>query len=207
MMLRTVAVSVIIGTFLIGMYYVVAATYVQPIQQDKLAYALDDLKPGLSYEQLIALDEEERYYLIQQSPSSTRQLLLQEATNHPSFIAESKDEIKKASSSDELRMLKLTPIAGIKGFTAQGTAAIYGSGDTTFLRLEDFSITSGIDQHVYLTKDASITTGTDLGVLKATQGEQNYDITGIDTKVYDIMVIYSKSFDIYYAHARFLQIE
>lgn len=206
-MLRTVAVSVIIGTFLIGMYYVVAATYVQPIQQDKLTAALDDLQPGLSYDQLIALDEEERYYLIQQSPSSTRQLLLQEAANHPSFIAESKDQIKEISSSDELRMLKLTPIAGIKGFIAQGTVAIYDSGDATFLRLEDFSITSGIDQHVYLTKDASIATGIDLGGLKATQGEQNYDITGIDTEIYDIMVIYSKTFDTYYAHARFLKIE
>ncbi len=206
-MLRTVAVSVIIGTFLIGMYYVVAATYVQPIQQDKLTAALGDLQSGLSYAQLIALDEEERYYLIQQSPSSTRQLLLQEATNHPSFIAESKDQIKEISNSDDLRMLKLTPIAGIKGFMAQGIAAIYGSGDTTFLRLEDFSITSGIDQHVYLTKDASIATGIDLGRLKATQGEQNYDITGIDAEVYDIVVIYSKTFDTYYAHARFLKTE
>jgi hypothetical protein len=206
-MLRAVAISVVIGTFLIGMYYVVAATYVQPIQQDKLAAALDDLQPGLSYEKLISLDEEERYYLIQQSPSNTRQLILGEAANHPSFITESKDQIKEISNSAELRLLKLTPIAGIKGFSAYGTAGIFDSGDMLFLRLEGFSITSGIDQHVYLTKDASVSTGIDLGRLKATEGEQNYDITGIDTELYNILIIYSKTFDTYYAHARFLKAE
>lgn len=204
-MLRAVAISVIIGTFLIGTYYVVAAVYVQPIHQDKLEAALDDLRPGLSYEQLVALDEEERYYLIQQSTSNTRQLILQEATNHPSFTDESKDRIKEISGAEDLRLITMTPIAGIKGFAAHGTADIFDSGEMTFLRLEDFAVTSGIDQHIYLTKDGVVATGIDLGRLKATQGEQNYDITGIDTDVYNILIIYSKTFDMYYAHARFLK--
>jgi hypothetical protein len=204
-LLRAVTISVVIGTFLIGTYYVVAATYVQPIQQDKLEAALNDLMPGLSYEQLTALDEEERYYLIQQSTSNTRQMILKEAENHPSFIDESKDQIREISNSDDLRLITMTPIAGIKGFTAHGTADIFDSGGMTFLRLEDFMVTSGIDQHIYLTKDGVVSTGIDLGRIKATQGEQNYDITGIDTEVHNILIIYSKTFDTYYAHARFLK--
>ena len=204
-MLRTVTISVIIGTFLIGMYYVVAATYVQPVQQDHLSVALATHQDGLSYDQIIALDEDDRYNLIQQMPSATVQLILQEAKNHPSLIDESKDQIKELSSLNDLKLVKLTPIAGLKGFSAQGTAAMFDSGEMTFLRLEDFGVTSGIDQHLYLTKDGSVATGIGLGRLKASQGSQNYDVTGIDIETYNILIIYSKTFDTYYAHARFLK--
>ncbi len=204
-MLRAVTLSVIIGTFLIGMYYVVSATYVQPEQQDHLSAALEAYQTGLTYDKLLSLDESTRYDLIQQMPSTTAQMVLQEARNHPIFITESKDEIREISGSSDLRMTKLTPIAGLKGFSAKGTAAIFVSDHMTFLRLEDFGVTSGIDQHIYLTKDGSISTGIDLGRLKASQGSQNYDITGIDHEVYDILIIYSKPFDTYYAHARFLK--
>ncbi|MGI0003980.1 MAG: DM13 domain-containing protein [Candidatus Nitrosotenuis sp.] len=204
-MLRVVTLSVIIGTFLIGMYYVVAATYVQPVYQDKLSEALTAHQNGLSYDQLTALDEKERYDLIQQMPSATAQLILQEAKNHPSFTDESKDQIKEISDSNDLKMIKLTPIAGLKGFSAQGTAAIFDSGKMAFLRLDDFGVTSGIDQYLYLTKDGSVAAGVSLGKLKASQGSQNYDITGIDVETYNILIIYSKTFDTYYAHAAFLK--
>lgn len=204
-MLRTVTISVVIGTFLIGMYYVVAATYVPPVQQDNLSVALDAYQNGLSYDRLVALDEDDRYDLIQQLPSATLQLILQEAKDHPSFIDESKDQIKELSGLNDLKLIKLTPIAGLKGFSAQGTAAMFGSGEMMFLRLEDFGVTSGIDQRLYLTKDGSIATGIDLGGLKASQGSQNYDVTGIDIETYGILMIYSKTFDTYYAHARFLK--
>ncbi len=204
-MLRVVTLSVIVGTFLIGVYYVVAATYMPPIPQDKLSEALSAYQDGFSYDNLVVLDEGDRYALIQQMPSITRQLILQEAKNRPSFIAESKDQLKKLSSSSDLKLVKLTTIAGLKGFSAQGTAAVFDSGTMAFLRLEDFGVTSGIDQHLYLTKDGSISTGISLGKLKASQGSQNYDITGIDVETYNVLIIYSKPFDMYYAHAQFFK--
>jgi hypothetical protein len=187
------------------MYYVVAATYVPPVQQDDLSVALAAYQNGLSYDRLVALDEDDRYDLMQQLPSATIQLILQEAKDHPSFIDESKDQIKELSGLNDLKLIKLTPIAGLKGFSAQGTAAVFGSGEMMFLRLEDFGVTSGIDQRLYLTKDGSIAAGIDLGELKASQGSQNYDVTGIDIETYGILIIYSKTFDTYYAHARFLK--
>jgi len=202
-----VAISVIIGTFLIGTYYVVAASYVQPVQQDKIADVLGEIQAGLTYEKFTSLDEVERSILIQQMPSRTITMLLQEAKNHPSFIAEKPDTIKAQSGSSEIRLVKLSQISGLKGYESKGEAAIIISGDKTFLRLQEFGVTSGIDQHVYLTKDGTIATGIDLGRLKASQGEQYYDITGIDTQSYNIMVIYSKAFDTYYAHTKFLKTE
>lgn len=202
-MLRAVTLSVMIGTFLIGMYYVVAATYVQPVQQDKLSAALTDFQDGLSYEQLVGLDENDRYRLVQQMSSETLRMVMQEARNHPSFIDEDKKQIREMSGSNDLKLTKQIPIAGLKGFLAQGTAEVFDSGEMSFLRLEDFGITSGIDQHLYLTKDGSVSTGIDLGRLKASQGSQNYDITGIDIETYGVLIIYSRPFDTYYAHAQF----
>lgn len=204
-MLRTVAISVIIGTFLIGTYYVVAASYVQPVQKSKLASALEEFQAGFTYEKFVSLDEDERSILVQQMPSSILTMLLQEARNHPSFIAEKADAIKAQSDSSEIRLVKLTQIFGLKGYESQGEAAIVISGGKVFLRLQEFGVTSGIDQHLYLTKGGTITTGIDLGRLKASQGEQYYDITGIDTESYNVLIIYSKPFDTYYAHARFLE--
>ncbi|MEW6589359.1 MAG: DM13 domain-containing protein [Thermoproteota archaeon] len=206
-MLKAVTISIVIGTFLIGMYYVVEATYVQPKQQSNLGEALDKLSVGLTYDKLVSLEEEERYSLVRFAPSETVRLIMQEAQNHPSFVAESKDEIKEHSGSAELRLVKLTPIAGLKGFEAQGTAGVFVSGGSTFLRLENFDVTPGLDQHLYLTKDGSVTSGIELGRLKATEGSHNYDITGIDTETFNILIIYSPTFDTYYAHARFLKAE
>ncbi len=206
-MLRAVAISVIIGTFLIGTYYVVAATYVKPIPQDKLADALADFQPGLTYDKFVSLEENERRYLVQQMPSSIMTMLLQEARNHPSSVAESAYDIKAQTGSNELRLIKLTQIFGLKGYDSSGEASLMISGDKAILRLQEFSVTSGIDQHVYLSKDGTLATGIDVGRLKASAGDQYYDITGIDTEVYNIMIIYSKTFDTYYAQAKFLKTE
>lgn len=206
-MLKAVTISTVIGTFFIGMYYIVEATYVQPEQQNDLTRALDKLSAGLTYDKLVSLEEEERYSLVRFAPSETVRLIMQEAQNRPSFVAESKDKIKEHSKSAELRLVKLTPIAGLKGFEAQGTAGVFMSGDFTFLRLENFEVTPGLDQHIYLTKDGSVASGIELGRLKATEGSHNYDITGIDTETFNILIIYSPTFDTYYAHARFLKAE
>ncbi|HXG74820.1 MAG TPA: hypothetical protein VNK44_08410 [Candidatus Nitrosotenuis sp.] len=206
-MLKAVTISVIIGTFLIGMYYVVDATYVQPVQKNDLAEALDKLSSGLTYDKLAALEEQERYSLVRFAPSETVRLIMQEAQSRPSFAAESKDKIKEHSGSAELRLVKLTQITGLKGFEAQGTAGVYVSGESTFLRLENFGVTPGLDQHIYLTKDGSVATGIDIGRLEATEGSHNYDITGTDTDTFDTLIIYSPTFETYYAHARFIKAE
>ena len=206
-MLKAVTISVVIGTFLIGSYYVVAASYVQPEQQNKLALALADISPDMTYENFISLSTDEKSFLVQNMPSTTRNLILNEAKNRPSFVSENKDIITEQSGSSDLRMIKLTQVSGIKGYDAQGTASVFVSDDTTFLRLEDFGIASGIDQRLYLTKDGTIQTGIDIGALKASQGDQNYDISGIDHDTYNILIVYSSPFDLYYAYAKFIKPE
>lgn len=203
-MLRTVTISIIIGTFLIGAYYVVDASYVQPQKKDTLTLALDNIKPGLTYEKFVAMSEGEKYSLFSTMPSDTRLMMLQEARDRPSFIAETKDQIQ-SPPEHPLKIEAFTQLSGVKGYDAQGTASILVAGDETFLRLEDFGVAGGIDQHIYLTKDGIAETGLDVGPLKATQGDQNYDITGINPDEYNVLIVYSKLSGTYYAHAQFLQ--
>ena len=206
-MLRAVTISVIIGTFLIGSYYVAVSSFVQPEQQNKLGMALSEIQPDLTYEKFITLSEDQKSFLVQNMPSVTRNLILDEARNNPSFAAESKDLITEQSGATELRMIKLTQISGIKGYDADGTASVFVSGGMTFLRLQDFGVASGIDQRLYLTKDGTMQTGIDIGPLKASQGDQNYDITSVDHDTYNVLIIYSRPFDLYYAYAKFIKTE
>lgn len=205
-MLRQVTVSIVIGTFLVGMYYVVDASYVQPVREDALAAALERFQPGLSVGVVLAMDEHQRAALVKSMPSDLQLLLVQEAKSRPSFVSESVGDIKKQTGSDA-RFAKLTQITALKGYDASGTALIIESGGSKFLRLEGFAVTPGIDQRVFLTKDGSVETGVDIGPLKASSGPQNYDATGVDTDTYNVVIIYSKTFDAYYAHARFLKSE
>lgn len=206
-MLRAVTISIVIGTFLIGSYYVAASSFVQPEQKNKLGMELAEIRPDLTYEKFIALSEDQKSFLVQNMPMSTRNLILDEARNNPSFAAESKDLITAQSGATELRMIKLTQISGIKGYDADGTASVFVSGSMTFLRLQDFGVASGIDQRLYLTKDGTILTGIDIGPLKASQGDQNYDITSVDHDTYNVLIIYSRPFDLYYAYAKFIKTE
>lgn len=206
-MLKTITISIMIGTFLIGTYYVLAASYLPPVQENKLVSALSKLKTDLTYDKFVSMNKNERMDLVAQMPSDTAQMLLKEAQNHPRYVSENTDKIKLESNSDDIRFTKLTQIAGVKGYDASGTASIVYAGDMTFLRLEDFSVTSGIDQHLYMTKDGTVASGIDLGPIKASVGNQNYDVTGIDVDAYNVMIIYSETFDTYYAYTKFLKTE
>lgn len=204
-MLKTVTLSILIGTFLIGTYYVLAASYTPPTQENKLVSELNKMKTDLTYDKFVSMNENERASLVQQMPSDTIRMLLKEAQSHPTYVAEGTEKIKLQSGSNDLRFTKLTQVTGVKGYDAGGTVSVVYAGSMAFLRLEDFSVANGIDQHLYLTKDGTSSGGIDLGSLKASVGNQNYDITGIDTNAYDILIIYSKTFDTYYAYAKFLK--
>lgn len=88
---------------------------------------------------------------------------------------------------------------------AQGSARVLNLEDgSAVLRLEDFSVTNGPDLYVYLsTTDKGASDFVDLGRLKANAGNQNYDIpSGTDLSKYDNVVIWCKSFSVYFGGAQ-----
>lgn len=85
-----------------------------------------------------------------------------------------------------------------------GTARVLHLDDgRAVLRLEDFKVTNGPDLFVYLSTDKSASDYVDLGMLKASNGNQNYELPdGIDLSKYDNVIIWCKSFSVYFGGAQ-----
>lgn len=79
--------------------------------------------------------------------------------------------------------------------TASGQAKIYTVGSGSQLALENFSSSNGPDLKVYLSKEKDPVNFINLGDLKATGGNQLYDIpNNIKTTDYKYALIYCKRF-------------
>lgn len=93
--------------------------------------------------------------------------------------------------------------AGDGFHNAEGTARVLHLDDgSTVLRLEDFQVTNGPDLFVYLSADKNASDYVDLGMLKANSGNQNYELPdGVDLSKYDNVVIWCKSFSVYFGGA------
>jgi hypothetical protein len=87
---------------------------------------------------------------------------------------------------------------------AEGSARVLNLEDgSAVLRLEDFKVTNGPDLYVYLSADRGASDFVDLGRLKANAGNQNYEIpSGTDLSKYDNVVIWCKSFSVYFGGAQ-----
>jgi hypothetical protein len=87
---------------------------------------------------------------------------------------------------------------------ASGTARVLHLEDGgAVLRLEDFQVTNGPDLFVYLSTDKGASDYVDLGMLKASSGNQNYELPdGVDLSKYDNVVIWCKSFSVYFGGAQ-----
>jgi hypothetical protein len=86
---------------------------------------------------------------------------------------------------------------------ASGKATVlYLEDGSSVLRLENFRVTNGPDLYVYLSTDKSASDYVDLGRLKASSGNQNYELpAGVDLSKYDNVIIWCKSFSVYFGGA------
>jgi hypothetical protein len=91
-----------------------------------------------------------------------------------------------------------------------GTAAVHQLGDRQVLRLTGFSTSNGPDVRVYLvaandaTDNETVTRAgfVELGKLKGTQGDQNYDIpAGLDLTKYRAVTIWCRRFSVNFGTA------
>lgn len=83
------------------------------------------------------------------------------------------------------------------GHRASGQAAVYRSGQTTFVRLEDLKVQGAIDVVVYLVPGADQVNpdgGVSLGSLKGTQGNAHYVMPGgTDLEQYGAVLLWCRA--------------
>ncbi len=86
---------------------------------------------------------------------------------------------------------------------ASGTVRVVQSSSAYFLRYENFKTINGPDIYVYLSKDINATDFINLGPVKATEGNVNYEIpAGVDPREYPYALVWCKQFDTLFNSAR-----
>lgn len=204
-MLKAITTTVIIGTAVIGIYYLAGPFFYDRVVNEPLPAALSELQKDLTYDKFVNMVGEQRKALVDKMSPETIDLVMAEAKKFTTTASEDMQEMMAKvapNSQDTPKFSKLGMFQGLKGHEAKGKAEVISVGDISFLRFEDFEVTNGPDLHVYMTKNGDVDSGIDLGNLKGSKGNQNYALGEINADVYNTVVIYCQPFNVYFASAK-----
>ena len=83
-----------------------------------------------------------------------------------------------------------------------GQAILLTSENKSYIRFENFDTINGPDLHIYLSTDLGATDYVDLGKIRATQGNVNYEIpAGTDTMRYSKVLVWCVPFKVLFSFA------
>jgi len=127
---------------------------------------------------------------------------------------EEKSEFEKAvmakeddmmSSSDSIPSESQLLSQGIfkeRAHEVKGQALLINDEGSKILRFEDFETINGPNLHIYLASSLSDDDFIDLGKIKATSGNVNYEIPdGIDTEKYNKVLVWCVPFKVLFSYA------
>lgn len=84
----------------------------------------------------------------------------------------------------------------------EGKALLIQQGDKKILRFEDFETINGPNLHIYLSSELGIKDSIDLGKIKATKGNVNYELDpSIDTDRYNKVLVWCVPFRVLFSYA------
>ena len=85
---------------------------------------------------------------------------------------------------------------------ASGRVAVYDTNGQKILRFEDFETINGPGLSVYLATDITAEDSIDLGEIKATKGNVNYEIpASLDLERYDTVLLWSDTYNRLFSYA------
>jgi len=83
----------------------------------------------------------------------------------------------------------------------EGTAILIEKDNKKILRFEDFDTINGPNLHIYLSSELGNDDFIDLGKLKATKGNFNYNLEDIDTNKYNKVLVWCVPFGVLFSYA------
>lgn len=96
-------------------------------------------------------------------------------------------------------------VMGTPGHPGSGTARIIDTENGAVVRYENFKTINGPDLYVYLAKDLDAKDFVNLGTLKATEGNINYDVPkDVDVREYAYVMVWCKQFGVLFNYAKIL---
>ena len=94
------------------------------------------------------------------------------------------------------------PVVSTIGHPASGTARVVQAEGATYVRYENFQTINGPDIYVYLSKDLDAKDFIDLGKVRATEGNINYEIPReVNVADYKYVLTWCKQFGVLFNYA------
>lgn len=146
-------------------------------------------------------------YLFIWTPLQTTEMddTLPTSTAQPTAEPETTSEATPTEPADtepEVRVYERVALSDTPLHPASGYVRLFTEGDQTFLRYEDFETINGPDLFVYLATDEDATEFVNLGRLKATKGNVNYEIPAeVDLSVYSHALVWCRAFGVLFNSA------
>lgn len=153
-------------------------------------YAISPLFRNTQLDEQVPLSDQAAQTLTEPAPTGNT-----EDTAVASATPISNPEVSSVTSA--------APIVDTLAHPASGTARIISVNGTQYVRYENFRTINGPDIHVYLSKDLSAKEYVDLGKVKATEGNINYEIpAGINPAEYPYVLVWCKAFGVLFNSAK-----
>lgn len=84
----------------------------------------------------------------------------------------------------------------------EGRAVVIEQGGQRVLRFEDFLTINGPDLRIYLATDATASDFVDLGPIRGTKGNVNYEVgEDVDLEKYDTVLVWCRAFSVLFSYA------
>lgn len=94
------------------------------------------------------------------------------------------------------------PVVGTTGHPASGTARVIEVDGKSYIRYENFKTINGPDLYIYLAKDLDAKEYVNLGRLRATEGNVNYEVPNdVDVSDYHYVMVWCKAFGVLFNYA------
>jgi hypothetical protein len=95
------------------------------------------------------------------------------------------------------------PVIGTALHPASGTARVVETSGTRYVRYENFKTINGPDLYIYLAKDLDAKEFVDLGRIRGTEGNINYEIPeGVNVTDYSYVLTWCKQFNTLFNYAK-----
>ena len=116
-------------------------------------------------------------------------------------LPETKQMESKAMEKSQVQAVS-APVIGTTGHPASGTARVVKVGDKNYIRYENFKTINGPDLYIYLAKDLDAKVYVNLGALRATEGNVNYEIPAdVNLRDYKYVMVWCKAFGVLFNYS------
>lgn len=117
--------------------------------------------------------------------------------------ADSSAQVPPATSDESVAAQSpRAPVVDTPAHPASGFVRVVEADDKTFVRYEEYTTINGPDLYVYLAKDLGAKDFVELGRLKATEGNVNYEVpASVDIAEYRYVLTWCKAFGVLFNSA------